>query len=518
MVIRGITGVNRFQQPGIGNGGSSQIPVWSLPGLFPYRSLHGMVFPAREGSMDTQAELLLVEDEAIIALSEKGILSRAGYSVTCVYTGEAAVDAVAAESYDLILMDIQLGTGISGTDAARRILASHDIPIVFLTSHGDPDTIREMRSITRYGYVLKTSGTPILLEVIRMALELFQEHTELLRSRDLYRSIADLTGDIIVRHDADGECVYLNDTARTVWNVPKGGEDGSAGAHYIDYVSPDDVAETLAAAERMKRTGEPVRGLVNRVLTAAGERTYVWNSAPIFDSAGVYQGFQSTGRDITEERAAVEQIQSLLQERELLLRELHHRVKNDLTFVSSLLSLQASQVRNSDARTVLAEASERIRVVTDVYESLHMTGKTGSVSVSALIESIVRSLSAGTVPPSVTFNLDLADLDVSVPLSLTVGISVNELITNALKHAFDPEGSGTISVSLTVNHDSFRVSVCDDGRGYPDDIEKRELGFGMTVVRGLAEQHAGTVRFENRLLPSGSSGACGSITFPLRHT
>jgi PAS domain S-box-containing protein len=462
--------------------------------------------------MNTQAKLLLVEDEAIIALSEKETLSRAGYVVTCVYTGEDAVEAVSTGSYDLILMDIQLGNGISGTDAARKILNAHDIPIVFLTSHGDPDTIREMRSITRYGYVLKTSGTPILLEVIRMALELFQEHTELLRSRDLYRSIADLTGDIIVRHDDNGEWVYLNDTARTAWSVPKDGKDG---AHYIDYVSPEDVAETLAAAERMRRTGEPVRGLVNRVVTSAGERTYVWNSAPIFDASGAYRGFQSTGRDITEERAAVEQIRRLLDERELLLRELHHRVKNDLTFVSSLLSLQASQIRNSDARRVLAEASERIRIVTDVYESLHMTGKTGSVSVRALIESIVRNLSAGTVPPTIAVALDLVDLDVPVPLSLTVGISVNELITNALKHAFGPDNTGTIAVSLSVTDDSFEVSVCDDGRGYPDDIGERELGFGMTVVRGLAEQHDGTVRFENRSLPERPTGACGSITFPL---
>ncbi|MFP4210610.1 MAG: sensor histidine kinase [Alkalispirochaeta sp.] len=461
------------------------------------------------------AKLLLVEDEAIIALEEKETLSRAGYSVTCVYTGEAAVEAVASESFDLIIMDIKLGHGISGAEAARIILADHDLPIVFLTSHDDPETIREIHAITRYGYVLKTSGTLILLEVIRMALELFQEHRELLRSRDLYRSIADLTGDIIVRHDADGEWVYLNKTARSVWNIPQDGEHGGDGAYYIDYVRPEDVAETLAAAEQMKRTGEPVRGLVNRVRTSEGERIYVWNSAPIFDASGTYQGFQSTGRDITEERAAVEQIRRLLDERELLLRELHHRVKNDLNFVSSLLSLQASQVRNVDAKTVLAEASERIRVVTGVYDSLHMTGKTGSVSVRALIESIAENLSAGTVPPRITIHLDLVDLDVSVPLSLTVGISVNELITNALKHAFGPDDTGTISVTLERNEDTFCVSVCDDGRGYPDDIDEHALGFGMTVVRGLAEQHAGTVRFENRSLPGGGTVACGSITFPL---
>ncbi|MFW5796304.1 MAG: sensor histidine kinase, partial [Alkalispirochaeta sp.] len=124
-------------------------------------------------------------------------------------------------------------------------------------------------------------------------------------------------------------------------------------------------------------------------------------------------------------------------------------------------------------------------------------------------------LSAGTVPPRITIHLDLVDLDVSVPLSLTVGISVNELITNALKHAFGPDDTGTISVTLERNEDTFCVSVCDDGRGYPDDIDEHALGFGMTVVRGLAEQHAGTVRFENRSLPGGGTVACGSITFPL---
>jgi PAS domain S-box-containing protein len=122
-----------------------------------------------------ETTVLLVEDEALIALAEERTLTRGGLAVVRAGTGEAAVDRICEnEQIDLVLMDINLGPGIDGTEAARRILEIRQLPIVFLTSHSEKDYVDRVKAITRYGYVLKNSGEFVLLEAITMALELFR--------------------------------------------------------------------------------------------------------------------------------------------------------------------------------------------------------------------------------------------------------------------------------------------------------------------------------------------------------
>ena len=129
----------------------------------------------------TRKTLLLVEDEAIIALAERAQLQNAGYNVVHVTTGERAVETVAREpdSVDLILMDIDLGPGIDGTEAAERILAQFQLPIVFLSSHTEREYVEKTDRISSYGYVAKNSGEMVLLRSITMAFRLYEANREL---------------------------------------------------------------------------------------------------------------------------------------------------------------------------------------------------------------------------------------------------------------------------------------------------------------------------------------------------
>ena len=129
-------------------------------------------------------KILLVEDEALIAMNEAQMLKKHGYEVVTAYNGEKAIEAVVSDpDISLILMDIDLGKGIDGPEAAERILATHDLPIVFLTSHSEKEYVDRVKKITNYGYVLKNSGEFVLLESIYMAYTLFEEKEE---KRDLY--------------------------------------------------------------------------------------------------------------------------------------------------------------------------------------------------------------------------------------------------------------------------------------------------------------------------------------------
>ncbi len=146
--------------------------------------------------MTTKKTILLVEDEAIVALNEKAILERADYSVEATSTGEAAVALMEHRTdIDLILMDIDLGTGIDGTQAAAAILLVRDLPIVFLTSHSEKDMVDRAKGITRYGYVLKSSGEFVLLESVAMAFELHAAHARHRAAEARYARIAEQSTD-----------------------------------------------------------------------------------------------------------------------------------------------------------------------------------------------------------------------------------------------------------------------------------------------------------------------------------
>ncbi|HDQ13392.1 MAG TPA: response regulator [Sediminispirochaeta sp.] len=122
-------------------------------------------------------KILLVEDEALIVMSEVRTLERHGFEVRVVRHGEQAVEIVGSEEgvdLNLVLMDIDLGPGMDGTEAAVQILKKRDLPIVFLSSHTEPEVVEKTEGITSYGYIVKNSGDTVLIASIKMAFRLFE--------------------------------------------------------------------------------------------------------------------------------------------------------------------------------------------------------------------------------------------------------------------------------------------------------------------------------------------------------
>ena len=119
------------------------------------------------------AQILLVEDDPPTAALEKRVLEKEGYLVTLAYSGEEAV-SLCSDGFDLVLMDIDLGAGMKGTEAARILLQKYDVPLAFLSSHTDKPTVELTEGITSYGYILKTSGPVVLIASIRMVFRLYQ--------------------------------------------------------------------------------------------------------------------------------------------------------------------------------------------------------------------------------------------------------------------------------------------------------------------------------------------------------
>ncbi len=202
--------------------------------------------------------------------------------------------------------------------------------------------------------------------------------------------------------------------------------------------------------------------------------------------------------DITELKKAEENSARLLREKELVLKEVHHRIKNNLAAVESILRLQADLRTDPESRTILEDAAGRVISMETLYDRLYRAGDFGRLSVREYLESLLpeimrchaRSEGIRTVLDSGEFELDSRTLS-------TLGILIYELANNALKHAFEGRMEGTISVSAALEEDRVRIVLADDGIGLPASVSiDTSTGFGMRLVGLLAEQLKGGIRVE----------------------
>lgn len=177
------------------------------------------VEPCGVAYMDQQKrrQILLVEDEAIIALEEQRTLERNGYQVLLAHSGEKSVELVRNNgAIDLVLMDIDLGSGMDGTEAARQILAIRELPIVFLTSHSEKEYVDRVEEITRHGYVLKNAGEFVLIQSIKTAFQLFDAHQETRRHERQLRLVSENATEMIVTVDREGRVTYVTPSVRNL--------------------------------------------------------------------------------------------------------------------------------------------------------------------------------------------------------------------------------------------------------------------------------------------------------------
>ena len=196
-------------------------------------------------------------------------------------------------------------------------------------------------------------------------------------------------------------------------------------------------------------------------------------------------------------RRTEEQVRLVLREKEVLVREIHHRVKNNLQIISSLLNLQAACVKDETALEILRESQNRVRAMAFVHEQLHKARNYSRIDFPEYVASLATNLfrSYGVDAKVVGRKLDVEPVALTIDTAISCGLIIHELVSNCLKHAFPDGRRGLIHIRLRAESGGFRLTVRDNGVGFSQRVDGgRSKSLGLRLVNILAEQIDGTVR------------------------
>jgi PAS domain S-box-containing protein len=214
----------------------------------------------------------------------------------------------------------------------------------------------------------------------------------------------------------------------------------------------------------------------------------------IINSSGIPVGIEGSLRDITARKAAEDRVKALLYEKEILLKETHHRVKNNMNAVYGMLYMQSEEIDNPECREILKDAASRVHSMTVLYDKLYRSADFEELSIADYLPLLVDEISSIFNSESkVKFELDIEDFILSSKVISCLGIIVNELITNSMKYAFNDIADGVISISASMKEDEVTLIYKDNGVGIPESEDfENSAGFGMQLVGMLVKQIGGT--------------------------
>ncbi len=326
--------------------------------------------------------------------------------------------------------------------------------------------------------------------ITRDITERVKAREQLVQSERKYRVLMESSlFPVVVTSIEDNSILYANEFASSFFDVSP---DEVIGQSVLLFWSNPAERDRFVAKIRTHGT---VFARESCLKTSAGDERIVLISAGKIEFEGV-PAIISVFSDITERKMLEQEIRSLLDDRELLLKEVHHRIKNDMTTVSSLLTMQSMRSANHEVRSSLDEARNRIILMGDIYNSLYRRDDVQHISLLSFLPGIIESAqTAQTTSIPIDIETKIEDITISSRQSFPVGIIVNELINNCYKYAFIDMKSGRIMVTVSrCENNIMEIKVSDTGGRIPASIiDEQSYGFGLTLVKAYAKQYNGNI-------------------------
>ncbi len=351
------------------------------------------------------------------------------------------------------------------------------------------------------------------MEVLTQNEELRRSQMELDASRARYFDLFDLAPVGYVTIGKRGLILENNLTAARLLGVARG---ALIRKPFSRFIFKEDSDSYLQLRKQLFDTSAP-QTCDLRMVRSDGPPFWVHLAATAAQDAAGAPVCRVTLSDITARKLAEEALQSSLREKVALLNEVHHRVKNNLHVITSLLRLVEGRSEHPATKSVLQEMSVRILAIALLHESLYRSGTFASVDLGAYLRKLTdQSFSAQVVrPDSIRFQLDLASVQIEMDQAMPCGLLVNELVSNSLKHGFPGDRSGEVRVELQPidGGPQFRLRVSDTGVGLPADFESKQgKSLGLKLVSNLVQQIGG------RLEIGSGPGAVFEVIFLPKHS
>ena len=477
-----------------------------------------------------------------------------GYNVITAESGETAIDIVCSkrERVDLILMDIDLGSGMDGTETAQEILKEHNVPVLFLSSHTEKEIVEKTEKITSYGYVVKNTGITVLYASIKMAFKLFEakikekEKNEALRESEArFDRLAEQSRTITWEVDTNGLFTYVNHVAEQIIGYRPDELIGKK--HYYD-ICPEEGREALktgmmAAFERR----EGFSGLENAIQTKEGR--VVWVSAngfPVFYADGTIRGYCGSDTDITERKIverelvrAKKQAEADSRAKNTFLANMSHELRTPMSVIIGFTSLMEMSGLNDEQNEFNAAVKDSSAKLLEIINAMLDLSMLDADKIKLEIKPFDICATLDNSRTMIARLIKNKELTLKNEIDPEIGFMVlgdqtrfKQILLNLLSNAVKFTPSGTISTKLwIVSKESEKtriaISVSDEGIGIPvdkfDEIFEmfhqldesmtklyKGTGLGLSIAKGFVELMGGTIRVESQL----GKGSCFTIEIP----
>lgn len=476
--------------------------------------------------MSQRQKILIVDDSPSSLNFSLSLLYGIDADIVTASSGEEAIKKTINEDFDLILMDVIM-PGIDGFETVQTIRKDGRnklIPVIFITAISyDKLSIIKGLSLGAIDFIAK----PIIKEILYLKItnllefqkdkkeleftrnELVQKNKgleildierknverKLLNAAQEWRNTFDSITDFIFVLDNNYKITRSNKAFAALFKMdPK----KIIGKKSNELFHQEFQSLYEVELEKVKNNKTPITiELEEKNL----ELMLVLTISPILDEYGNNAATVNYLKDVTERKHAEIQIGYLLKEKEILLREVHHRIKNNMNTVSCLLQLQAASLKDESAINALNDAENRIHSMSILYDKLYRSNNVDITSLKEYLEALLNSILSTHTNLNRIISLEkhIDDISISATNAFSLGIIINELLTNAIKHAFNEMDKGTITILASKKDDKIVIVVQDDGIGMPEEVTiKDSKWFGLGLVDMMIEKSRGTISLERK--------------------
>jgi PAS domain S-box-containing protein len=367
----------------------------------------------------------------------------------------------------------------------------------------------EMRWIEIDPVKVTWEGEPAILTFMTDITDRKAAEDRLRESEERFREFASLLPQFVYEIDLTGKLTFVNQAALNAAGITP--EDLAKGVIVTNLFIPEDRGRAAESVQRLL-SGKRLEGRELTLMGKNGARLPLMTYSSPIEKNNKIVGFRGIAVDVSPLKEAESRIRASLEEKELLLREIHHRVKNNLAIVNSLLRLQSRYAKDDGHRQMFLEAQQRIKSMAFAHEMLYNSDNLAAVDAREYVDKLVDHLveSVGLSRRRIIFQKHVGDLTLGLDTAIPMGFVLTELVTNALKHAFPGGSKGTVEVRLSeVGDNTLELSVNDDGVGLPETTDLlKPRSFGLKLVKIFSEQ------LEGKISITSTQGTRLRLTFP----